>query len=163
MYDAGYLDEAASLVDSLSRARGPAIRHHALRALIAARRGHRALAMQIADTLATMDGRYAFGGPAYWRARIAAVLGARDEAVALLRESFSRDLRRTPFGASQGAGLRITARISAVCRAAPAPELMPSYPAFDADREDKPYRSASNPASRAFAIRARLSSTCAAM
>ena len=57
------------------RARGPAIRHHALRALIAARRGHCALAMQIADTLATMDGRYAFGGPAYWRARIAGCWG----------------------------------------------------------------------------------------
>ena len=52
---------------------------------IAARRGDRKRALEIAHLLSSMDAPYAFGEPALWRARIAAQLGDPGEAVELLR------------------------------------------------------------------------------
>ncbi|MFC1531010.1 hypothetical protein ACFL5T_02020, partial [Gemmatimonadota bacterium] len=52
---------------------------------IAARRGDRERALEIAQLLSSMDAPYAFGEPALWRARIAAQLGDPGKAVELLR------------------------------------------------------------------------------
>jgi len=55
-----------------------------------ARRGDREGAMKISDELAAIDRRFLFGRHTYWRACIAAHLGEKERAVALLRESFSQ-------------------------------------------------------------------------
>jgi hypothetical protein len=52
-----------------------------------ARLGHRAEAERLAGRLATINPPFSFGRTPYWRARIAAVLGDRDGALALLREA----------------------------------------------------------------------------
>lgn len=60
----------------------------ALLGLVAARRGDTAQAMAVADGLAMLERPYLRGGNTWWRARIAAVLGRRDEAVRLLEQSY---------------------------------------------------------------------------
>ena len=60
----------------------------ALLGVIAARRGDTAEAMAVADRLALLDRPYLRGVNTWWRARIAAVLGRRDEAVRLLERSY---------------------------------------------------------------------------
>jgi TolB-like protein len=52
-----------------------------------ARLGHRTEAERLAGRLATINPPFSFGRTPYWRARIAALLGDRDGAVALLREA----------------------------------------------------------------------------
>ncbi len=51
---------------------------------LAARRGDTAAARRAESWLASLEGPYLFGAPEVWRARIAAVLGEHDRAVALL-------------------------------------------------------------------------------
>jgi len=53
-----------------------------------ARLGNREEARRISAYLASLDRPYLFGNHLRWRARIAAVLGEREEAVRLLREAF---------------------------------------------------------------------------
>ena len=54
-----------------------------------ARLGHRVAAEAVASRLGTLRRPYPHGRTEYWRARIAAVLGDRDGAVALLREALA--------------------------------------------------------------------------
>jgi len=56
---------------------------------IAARRGDSAAATRYSGELARLDIPYLRGDHTAWRARIAAVLGGRDEAVQLLRRALS--------------------------------------------------------------------------
>jgi hypothetical protein len=58
----------------------------------AARLGDTASAERYAARLAAIRRPYTFGRPAFARARIAAALGRRDDAVALLREAESQGL-----------------------------------------------------------------------
>ena len=60
------------------------------RGAIAARQGKRDEALRIDQLLARVQRPYLFGRPAVWRARIQALLGERDAAVALLRDAFAR-------------------------------------------------------------------------
>jgi DNA-binding SARP family transcriptional activator/TolB-like protein len=53
-----------------------------------ARLGNREVALRISTDLASLDRPYLFGTHTRWRARIAAVLGDREDAVRLLREAF---------------------------------------------------------------------------
>ncbi|UCG84898.1 MAG: hypothetical protein JSW71_13210 [Gemmatimonadota bacterium] len=53
-----------------------------------ARLGNREAARQISADLASLDSPYLFGNHTRWRARIAGVLGEREEAVRLLRQAF---------------------------------------------------------------------------
>lgn len=62
--------------------------------LLAARRGDSTEAMRRATTLAGRTYAYDFGATFVWRARIAALLGHRPEAVQLLRDGFSHGARR---------------------------------------------------------------------
>jgi hypothetical protein len=55
--------------------------------VLAARRGDRAAALAADRALATPHRPYLHGRHTYWRARIAALLGDHERAVALLRES----------------------------------------------------------------------------
>jgi len=56
---------------------------------LAARRADDAQAKQLSDWLATVRQPYLYGAPAFYRARIAAVLGDREQVVALLRAAFA--------------------------------------------------------------------------
>jgi DNA-binding SARP family transcriptional activator/tetratricopeptide (TPR) repeat protein/TolB-like protein len=56
---------------------------------LAARRGDRAEAERISRWLAEFEGHYQRGGSTYYRARIAALLGEREEALDLLRRTHS--------------------------------------------------------------------------
>jgi tetratricopeptide (TPR) repeat protein len=57
---------------------------------LAARRGDRSEALRISEALAGIDKPFLFGWNTYWRADIAALLGEKQQAVDLLRESFAQ-------------------------------------------------------------------------
>ena len=57
---------------------------------LAARRGDTAGARRAENWLTSLEGPYLFGGPEVWRARIAAVLGEHDRAVALLEAGLEK-------------------------------------------------------------------------
>ncbi|MCX6831835.1 MAG: hypothetical protein NT028_06815, partial [candidate division Zixibacteria bacterium] len=56
--------------------------------LIAARLGDRTRAMEVSEWLKNLKLPYLFGANTYQRACIAAILGDKEQAVALLKESF---------------------------------------------------------------------------
>ncbi len=58
----------------------------------AARLGHRGEAEALAKRPATINPPFSFGRSPYWRARIAALLGDRDRAVALLQEAIAQGI-----------------------------------------------------------------------
>jgi hypothetical protein len=58
----------------------------------AAAAGDTATAQQVSVWLGDQDTPYLFGEDAVWRARIAAILGEREQAVAFLREALARGL-----------------------------------------------------------------------
>jgi DNA-binding SARP family transcriptional activator/TolB-like protein len=60
---------------------------------LAARQGNRAEAERISALLEALQRPYLFGEHTYWRARIAAQLGERDQAVALLRAAHAQGLK----------------------------------------------------------------------
>ena len=62
--------------------------------VIAARDGKREAALRLAQTLQGMSPRYLYGRHTMWRARIHAVLGERDTAVALVQEAFAQGYPR---------------------------------------------------------------------
>jgi hypothetical protein len=57
--------------------------------VVAAREGKRAEALRLDRELQVMNPRYLYGRHTMWRARIHAVVGDRDTAVALIQESFA--------------------------------------------------------------------------
>jgi hypothetical protein len=57
---------------------------------LAARRGDREEAVRISEKLKEIDLPFTFGAQTYWRARIAALLEMKEEAVELLRQSFAQ-------------------------------------------------------------------------
>jgi zinc-ribbon domain len=59
---------------------------------LAARRGDRDEALRISGELAAIDRRFLFGSHTFWRSRITALLGEKEQAVALLKEAFSQGL-----------------------------------------------------------------------
>jgi hypothetical protein len=68
-----------------------------------AREGDRAEALRISGQMVAFVRPYPlFGQPTLWRARIAAVLGERDEAVGLVREAITQGL--FPLDVAQGFG-----------------------------------------------------------
>ena len=58
--------------------------------MLAARLGDRAEALRISVGLTGLNDTYDFGRDVYWQACIAALLGEREQAMVLLRESFAR-------------------------------------------------------------------------
>jgi len=62
--------------------------------VVAAREGNRTEALRLDRTLEAMSPRYLYGRHTMWRARIHAVLGERDPAVALVQEAFAQGYPR---------------------------------------------------------------------
>jgi len=62
--------------------------------VVAAREGKRDDALRIDRELQATNPRYVYGRPTMWRARIRAVLGDRDTAVALVQEAFAQGYAR---------------------------------------------------------------------
>jgi tetratricopeptide (TPR) repeat protein/TolB-like protein len=87
-YRLGEWNEAGLLLHDLAPELPGAVTVQGTIAVLAARRGDVAEATRISDSLAALDRPYLFGGPAYQRARIAAVLGRNDEAVRLLEQAY---------------------------------------------------------------------------
>ncbi len=89
LYEAGRWDAAAGLLSELPRRGDHDLFPEGMRGLLAARVGDTATARRIDRELARLDREsYRFGEPTFWRARLAAVLGRRAEAVSLLRQAF---------------------------------------------------------------------------
>ena len=106
-YTAGRLDDARREFERLAARRGPG-RSDSLAAAavmgdgwdqmdylgylgaIAARQGNREQALRVDSALAGVKRPYIFGRHAVWRARIQALLGEREGAVALLRDAFAQ-------------------------------------------------------------------------
>jgi serine/threonine protein kinase len=93
----GNLAEADSILASQELEHPGAVEIRAARGSVAARRGDRAQAMEISDSLAAADHRYARWQLTYPRARIAAQLGDRAEAVRLLRQAYSEGMTLWPY------------------------------------------------------------------
>jgi len=87
---AGQWEEAGKIIETLAAKHPDAISYKGYLGVLAVRRGDKGQAMEISDELSKIDRPYLFGGHTYWRACIAALLGEKERAVALLRESFSQ-------------------------------------------------------------------------
>ena len=92
LYPMEHWDDAWALVDPLPAGVTDSVTWLGYRGVLAARRGDQAEAQRVARVLAVRRYPYSYGQPALWRARIAAVLGDRDQAVALVREAFAQGL-----------------------------------------------------------------------
>lgn len=77
------------MLEGIARIAPDSVAPRAALGLIAARQGDRAAALRISASLDGMARPYLFGQIPYWQARIAAVLGQREQAVTLLRRAFA--------------------------------------------------------------------------
>jgi serine/threonine protein kinase/tetratricopeptide (TPR) repeat protein len=93
LYDAHRWEEARTLYETLARESPEDMDLQGTLGLLAARQGDREKAIKISEWLLNLKKPYLLGGPTYTRACIAAVLGERDQAAALLRDSFLQGVR----------------------------------------------------------------------
>ncbi len=89
LYQAERWEEAREVFAKLSMEHRENIDYRGRLGTLAARVGNRKEASQIADALGLLDRPYLFGQNTAWRARITALLGEKDAAVALLRRSYA--------------------------------------------------------------------------
>lgn len=92
LYAMEHWDEAWTLVNPLPADVTNDATWLGYRGAVAAHRGDSLEARRVARELALHPYPYSYGQPTLWRARIAAVLGERDQAVALVREAFAQGL-----------------------------------------------------------------------
>jgi len=90
LYIAEQWEEAGALIEKLRSERPDDIDYLGYGGSLAARRGDREEALRISEELKRIDRPYTFGAQTYWRARIAAILGMKEEAMELLRQSFAQ-------------------------------------------------------------------------
>lgn len=88
-YLAGAWEEARQSLTALAVERPDDIAVQGRLGTLAARQGNRAEAERILAWLGALERPYLLGENTYWRARIAALLGDRERAVAWLREAFA--------------------------------------------------------------------------
>jgi tRNA A-37 threonylcarbamoyl transferase component Bud32/tetratricopeptide (TPR) repeat protein len=88
----GELDDAERLLRPLANELPGSVDVQGALGTLAARRDHAAEAAAISNWLASLERPYLHGRNTYWRARIAALLGDRDEAVQLLRQAIEEGL-----------------------------------------------------------------------
>jgi tetratricopeptide (TPR) repeat protein len=86
-------DEARQQIEALIGERTSGIDGLGLLGVISARQGDRAAALAISAQLRDLDGRYLFGANNMARARVAAALGERQQAVALIRAALAAGYR----------------------------------------------------------------------
>lgn len=83
-------DEARRLFEELASEAPSEVNLRGFLGVLAARRGDFETARRISESLTGMAPRRDFGRDVYWQACIAALLGERERAVALLREAYAR-------------------------------------------------------------------------
>jgi serine/threonine protein kinase/tetratricopeptide (TPR) repeat protein len=93
LYFGGQWEEARKIFETLAADHPDNVDYQGYLGALAVRRGDGAEAMKISEELAKIDRRFLFGDHTYWRACIAALLGEKERAVALLKESFSQGRR----------------------------------------------------------------------
>jgi serine/threonine protein kinase/tetratricopeptide (TPR) repeat protein len=92
LYFAGRWDEAGRIYESLAAEYPENLDYQGCLGTLAARRGDRDEAMRIFEELGNLERPFLFGEHLWGQARIAALLGEKERAVALLREAFSQGL-----------------------------------------------------------------------
>ena len=92
LYRAERWQEARAVFAEATKQHPEEIAYKGMLGILAARLGDRAEAQRVAEELRKMDRPHLFGVHTYYRARIAALLGERTEAVNLLREAISQGL-----------------------------------------------------------------------
>ncbi len=92
LYHAGEWDEATALFEELALAQPDSVAYRGYQGAIAARRGDRAAALAISESLVALERPFLFGLIPYWQARIAARLEDPERAVRLMRRAFSEGL-----------------------------------------------------------------------
>jgi len=90
LYVAGRWDDARRLFERLAREEPRDIEYRGYLGVLAARRGDQAEARAVERKLRGLRGPWLLGRHTYWRARIAALMGERERAVTLLRESLQQ-------------------------------------------------------------------------
>lgn len=96
LYQAERWGEAGAVFGELAEAHPDEVAYVGMLGAVAARRGDRAEAARLASSLEKISRSYLFGGPAYQRARISALLGDKQSAVGFLREAISQGLKDVP-------------------------------------------------------------------
>lgn len=90
LYLAEEWDEAQAVFTDLARQDPDHLDYLGHLGTLAARRGDRREAQRISAALAAVDRPYLFGTQMFWRARIASLLGQREQAVLLLRDALAQ-------------------------------------------------------------------------
>ena len=90
LYLAERWEEARTAFEARAKEQPDELRWQGYLGTLAARRGDRAEALRISEELRRIERPYLYGENIYQRARIAAQLGQKDEAVNLLREAISQ-------------------------------------------------------------------------
>jgi len=93
LYEAERWEEAQDIYEALHKKFPDRTEYLGRLGVIAARRGDKEEALRISSLLENIDRPYIFGSHTYWRARIAAILGERVNAVRLLREALAQGRR----------------------------------------------------------------------
>jgi tetratricopeptide (TPR) repeat protein len=88
LYDAEQWDESEKIFKDLAEKKPDNIEYKGYLGVLAARKGNLKEARKISGELKKISRPYLFGGHTYWRACIASLLGEKQRAVELLRESF---------------------------------------------------------------------------
>jgi serine/threonine protein kinase/tetratricopeptide (TPR) repeat protein len=92
LYTAEKWDEAQAVFEELMEDYPENIAYPGRIGLLAARKGERDKAFGISKELESIDRPYLFGEHTYMRARIASLLGEKEQAVVLLRDAFAQGL-----------------------------------------------------------------------
>jgi tetratricopeptide (TPR) repeat protein len=88
LYDARRWEEAKSIFEELAKKSPDNIEYQKYVGCIAARQGDREKALKVSEWLKNLKQPYLNGEHTYYRACIAAILGEKDQAVTLLKDSF---------------------------------------------------------------------------
>jgi len=88
LYDARRWEEAKSVFEELAKDSADNIEYQRYLGCIAARQDDREKALEVSEWLNNLKRPYLFGKHTYYRSCIAAILGDKDQAVTLLKESF---------------------------------------------------------------------------
>jgi len=102
LYRSEQWESAGREFENLAKEHPDEIAYQGMLGALAARRRDEEEAVRIAEQLRGLKRPFMFGGATYQRARIASLLGRKDEAVDLLRESISQGLLSVPGVTCQG-------------------------------------------------------------